>query len=103
LPLYNRNGPFETVPQAFIICLAPGYSLLQHSEAIQTNIQPYDRHIFNFNDDEVIYRGGGIDDHLLSAFRSDPGVTHLSCDCKPGLDADSQYGDIDGVAAEGEK
>jgi hypothetical protein len=74
-PLKGCDIPLEEIfPQSYFVHLAPGHSLEQHSTAIIRDIQPHILYILDFYKEQIVYVGRGIDEELLAAIRTDPGV-----------------------------
>jgi hypothetical protein len=76
-----RGEPDDIVPGNYAVYLFPNYSLEQHSRTIKTDIA---LHIMNIFDtlyyDRVVYSAQDVDDSLLAAIRSDPGVEAVEYD-----------------------
>jgi soluble P-type ATPase len=72
------------VPGNYGVFLFPGHSIEQHSAAIKTDITPHIMHIVNkLWADRVVYSVRNIDNDLLAAIRSDPGVEFVELDHAP--------------------
>jgi hypothetical protein len=77
-PFSNPNAYLEDpsiIPDAYIIHLAPGHSIEDHSSAIRTEITPYIHRLEETNKKGIIYTGKSIPYSLLSTIRADPRVS----------------------------
>jgi hypothetical protein len=78
----HDTKPEEVVAGQYGVFLFPGHSLEQHSEFIKTDLTPHIMHIFSFDKNRVIYSARDVNDLLLAAIRSDPGVEYVEYDYK---------------------
>jgi hypothetical protein len=75
--------PEDVVAGNYGVYLFPGYSLEQHSEFIKNDLTRHIMHIFDtLYTDRVVYSSRNVDDLLLAAIRSDPGVEAVNYDYK---------------------
>jgi hypothetical protein len=81
-------GEGDVVSQSYIVYLAPGHSLEQHSAIIKKDITPYVEHIYDMYTEKVVYVGKRIDQDLLQAIRADKRVELVECDGIPEPDAE---------------
>jgi hypothetical protein len=75
-PLLPHDADLEKfVPGFYGVYLVPGHTLHQHIETVKTDLTPYIYNIFDrLYPDRVVYGCEDVDDELLAAIRSDPGV-----------------------------
>jgi hypothetical protein len=79
-PLKNCDyHPELTIPESYLVDLEPGYTLIQHSEAIGFAIEPFITHIFPLLGPSIAYGANGITDEMLAAIRADKGVACMYC------------------------
>ncbi|KAH6667962.1 hypothetical protein B0J14DRAFT_704396 [Halenospora varia] len=75
--------PEEISFQAYEVFLALGHTVEKHSATINKDLAPYIQRVFNFDPLEgPFYFAMNVDDDLLKAIRSDPGVLSVACDIK---------------------
>jgi hypothetical protein len=87
-PLRSLGGkPEDLVPGNYGVFLFPGHSLEQHFKAVKIDLTPHIMYIFDaIYKDRVVYSARNIDDGLLAAIRSDPGVEVVDYDYKVSVD-----------------
>jgi hypothetical protein len=99
-PLTDPDPHLRRIPQSYWVIFHPGHTWIAHSVATVADIEPHIRFIFSFGKDgieggrvdggivikpfteidyppkdiSIHYDGRDIDDNLLAAIRSDPGV-----------------------------
>ena len=82
-PLHFCDPQPDLVPGGYEVNLRPGHTLLNHNEEIGFNVEPYIKHIYNYDPNEVAYAARGIDDEKLIAIRADTGVRIVFCEIVP--------------------
>lgn len=78
--------PEDNIPESYFVGLAPGRTLIQHSEAIGFAIEPFITDIFPLPGPSIAYGVYNIDDEMLAAIRADKGVWYTYCNYRVKLE-----------------
>jgi hypothetical protein len=73
-PWGNNPSPEDRVPDAYSIYLRPGYTVTELSETIGRDVSVFISSFSPSDNGAVWFHIRGVDDGLLAAIRSDPGV-----------------------------
>jgi hypothetical protein len=81
-PLTESNPESRRRRKTYQVMLRPGHTIQDHNAAIGMKIEPYTRYISGFKEwnTRIFYTAGNIEDRLLAAIRSDPGVENVEFD-----------------------
>lgn len=80
-PMRFWGAPEEIYSEAYTVYLFPGHSLQQHFEAIYEDLKPYNLGVLDaIYLDKVVYVVQKVNDEMLAAIRSDPGVEFVDYD-----------------------
>ncbi|CZR55855.1 uncharacterized protein PAC_05743 [Phialocephala subalpina] len=79
-PLRSYGSPEEVIPGSYAMWLYPGHSLQQHFDVVLADLKVHISGTLHAIVKHVIYIASNVDDELLAAIRSDPGVDAVDFD-----------------------